>query len=83
MAVGRLLINVSPTRRVLHIHQTPALPIAQPYSQNPGEDNGREYRATHDPRQYPIAQCLGRPQVYRAQRGSKYDNSDYDYESHS
>jgi hypothetical protein len=80
VARSRFLIDVSPKCRVPHIHGTPALPIAQINSKNASKHNDAEHCARHDRRQNPIANCPGRPQFHRPQRGSQYDNSDY--ESH-
>src|SRR5438445_5331396 len=66
----------SPKRRVPHIHQSPALPIAQPYSHDRSEHNNAESCANHDPCKNPIANRSGRPQCHCPQRGSQYENSD-------
>jgi hypothetical protein len=79
-ALGRFLIAVSPKCRIPHVHRTPALPIAQIHSHNAGKHNDAESCARHGRRQNPMTHGPGRPQFHRPQRGSHYDNSDY--ESH-
>mgnify|MGYP001550047556 CR=1 FL=1 len=71
-ARGQFLLDVSPKRRVAHVHQPPALPMAKPRPHNPDDQNNSQSCAQRDS---PTALRTRRPQVRRHQRGKQDDNS--------